>query len=230
MIRKGSAKWKLVEAVLGKSDMVLLFGKPTGTGKSWAAQHIGLKKDQKVYNITCCPEMSSAELRGHYLPKGNEFVFHYGVGSKAWLEGARLVLEEIDKVGGDVETFLHGLLDTKGSAEITLPNGETIRPHKNFQCVATMNGSPASLIQPIRNRFPVQIEILENNPDALLVLSEDLRDAAARTVSVEESRHIDFRFWLAFDKLRKDVEEDLALQAIFGDRAQDIKNEFLLRL
>lgn len=225
--------WEVAEAVMGVSPRVLLRGKP-GTGKTYHAVHSALREDQKVYTITMTEETPAAELRGHYVPKGNEFVWSDGPAMMAWREGARLVINEIDRSSEDVLSLMYAILDDPDFAELTLPTGEKVRPKEGFQVVATMNGLPEDLPDALQDRLPVDIEITDVNPEALSRLPEDLREPAKNTALAKTSeRGVSIRMWLEFASLReklptalKDDEAGLriAAQAVFGDKALDALN------
>jgi hypothetical protein len=202
------------------SRRVLFFGKP-GTGKTYTAIHSALDEGQKVYNITLTPDTPMAEIRGHFLQKGGDFVWHDGPGILAWREGARLVVNEIDKASEDLLTFLYGLMDDPDFAEYTLPTDEVVKPKKGFQVVATMNGEPEDLPDALQDRLPVQIEIKEMHPDAIATLPEDLQEAAKSTaLAPTEARSISIRMWKEFALLREHIDDiSVAAQAVFGEDA-----------
>lgn len=90
--------WAVTDAVMGISRRILLHG-PPGTGKTYAATRRALPEDGKVYSITMTEETPMAEIRGHFVQKDNSFVWMHGPAVRAWLEGARLVINEIDQIG-----------------------------------------------------------------------------------------------------------------------------------
>lgn len=204
--------WKVAEAVVrAGTGNTLLYG-PPGTGKSYAAQ----SGASDVFNITITPETPAAELRGHYHPRGGEFVWQDGPVVAAMRRGCRLVLNEIDHAGGDTLSFLLAALDNPESCRITLPSGETVRPSHGFHVVATMNGQPGDLLPALRDRFAAAVEISDVHPAAIERLSPDLRNAARGTVGAEGSDRISLRSWLCFDKLRPIVGPETAAQAVFS--------------
>lgn len=215
--------WDLVAKVISYSRTTLLSG-PPGTGKSYSA-HTADLDGRKVYTVTLTPDTPAAELRGHYVPVGGEFVWRDGPVISAWRDGARLVINEIDHAGGDALSFLLAALDSPETARLTLPTNETVRPADRFQVVATMNGDPdRDLPAALRDRFPVRISIEEAHPQGIQALPEDLRDAAAGTVTADDpERRITLRAWLAYADLRGKVGAETAANAVFGtDRGPDI--------
>lgn len=218
--------WEIIKAVIATSRRVLLYGLP-GTGKTFIAARYEVE-DTIVYQQTLTEESPMAELRGHFLPKGSEMVWMDGPGIRAWREGARLVINEIDHASGDVLSFLLALLDDPEFAEFTLPTGELVRPAEGFHVVATMNGQPYDLPLPLQDRFPVTIEILDVNPEAIEALPEDLRvPAQTGALVVDQDRRLSVRMWTEFASLRLKLAAladdeaqgyEMAAKAIFGDR------------
>jgi MoxR-like ATPase len=219
--KPGPDTWELVASVLEHSRAVLMHGKP-GTGKTYAAQSLGLRKGQSVYTITMTPETPAAEIRGHYVPKGDVFLWQDGPAIRAWREGGRLIINEIDLAGGDVMGLLYAITDSKLSAALTLPTGELVRPHDGFQVVATTNSNPVELPDAIQSRFPVSLEIKEANPVAINQLPDDLREAARGSCLAEDERRISIRCWLEYAYLRSKIGTGAAAAAVFGSRAADV--------
>ena len=207
--------WDLVASVIRHSRSTLLYG-PPGTGKSHAA-HTADRDGRPLFTVTMTPDTPAAELRGHYVPVGNEFRWQDGPAIRAWREGGRLVINEIDHAGGDSLSFLLACLDSPETACLTLPTGELVRPSPNFQVVATMNGDPDEELPPaLRDRFPVAIEITEAHPAGIASLPQDLQMAATGSVlASDQSRRVTLRAWLAFAALRTRIGSEAAAKAVF---------------
>lgn len=226
-------EWAVAEAVIGVADKVLLYG-PPGTGKTTVAATHNLG-GRKVFSVTMTEEKSASELVGHLTPVGDVFEWMDAPGAASWrvdpgtgLAG-RLVINEIDHAAGDALDVLHVLCDDPAIASLTLPKHdlETIRPGKGFQVVATMNGTPDSLPEAVRDRFPVAIPLNSVRPSALAALDEDLRRPAATTSTIGDSRRrIGIRAWFAFQHLRREVGPDLAGRAVFGAGYRDLLSQW----
>lgn len=214
--------WQRFELAAPHMEKILLHG-PPGTGKTWQAIRVGVPSGRKVYAVTLTSETPAAELRGHFVPKGNVFSWMDGPAIKAWREGARLVLNEIDHASEDTLSFLLALLDEPGSARITLPSGETVTPAEGFSVFGTMNRKPESLPSPLRDRFPVALLIDQVHPGAYEALPQDLRNPAKEMGKVpEETRRISVRSWNAFARLREKATHEQAARIVFGERAGDV--------
>jgi MoxR-like ATPase len=222
--------WGVIESCIRAARVLLLHGVP-GTGKSHAAHSASLD-GRELFTVTLTQDTPAVELRGHLWPvaskdrKATEFVWKDGPAIAAWRNGGRLVINEIDHAGGDCLSFLMNILDTEATAAITLPTGETLRPHPRFQCIATMNGNPdLDLSEALRSRFDCNIEVVDPHPNGIAALPEDLREAARHTVACENAdRRITLRAWLAFAKYREELGAEHAAFAVFGNRAEDVLN------
>lgn len=216
--------WNIIEAVERGAPRVLLYG-PPGTGKTTSAYNAAAALGKSVYNITLSDETPAAELRGHFVPAGTEWKWMHGPAVRAYLEGAILILDEIDKASQDALDFLHGLLNDPKVAQITLPTGEMIRPNPGFQCIATMNGELEDLQPALQDRFSIAIEVRDPHPDAIKSLPKDLQSVAKKVEDYENAeRPATLRRWAAFALLRElpDVGSAEAAKAVFAHRAGEL--------
>jgi MoxR-like ATPase len=160
---------------------VLLYGQP-GTGKTYYAMNYKLN-GKPAYRLVCTEEMTDADLIGMWRPTNvngeRGLTFVEGVAIQAWRTGGRLVVDEINRVNGDIESRLMSLIDTYASSSWQHPEtGEVITPHPDFSVVATMNGEPDDLGRAIQDRLVVQLEINEPHPDGIAALPQYLQDMA----------------------------------------------------
>ena len=221
--------WYFVEKVLdSESAQTLYLWGPAGTGKTYTACRSG-KGDRDVYVITRTPETPAAELRGMWIPKGNEFVWQDGVFIEAMRKGARVVVNEIAHASHDVIAIMHPVLESRDTAQLTLPNLETIRPAKGFQVICTDNLPPTQLPEPLRDRFKSVLHVDRPHPDALARLPEDLRDAALRTFDLEGDRAVSVRGWLSVLDFEPEFGRKDAFRVVFGqERGEQIFNAIAL--
>jgi len=208
--------WVFLEKLLVMPEIrtFFLYG-PPGFGKTYAAYHFGRSRGD-VYAVTLTPETPAAELRGMWVPRGNEFVWHDGPFTAAMREGARLVINEVSHASDDVLSILYPVLESERTARLTLPTRETVRPQPGFQVLCTDNMAPLSLPPALRDRFDCVVEVDEPHPDALALLDEPLRRAALQSAKLEPERAIGLRAWLMIMKLREALGLSGACRAVLG--------------
>lgn len=225
--------WGAIEDTIQLTRRTLLYG-PPGTGKTHTAVHGGLREGEQVFAKTLTQEMTSHELLGTWMPMpdeengGQRFVWHDGPAIKAWrlshTQPVRLVLNELDRAGPDIQSILYVLVDDLQTACITLPTGETLTPGKFFSAVATMNGEPADLPPALEDRFAVRFFVNEIHPGALAILPDYLRPLAEETaITPDPARRVSIRAWLAlYELLAKGLDDEIAARCVFGARWMDL--------
>jgi MoxR-like ATPase len=214
--------WQDVEQTLEAGvNRLVLYG-PPGTGKTYAGLTMATK-DRPTFRLICTPDMTNADVTGAWMPneKGT-FSWHEGQAVKAWRTGGRLIVDEIDKAGGDVFATLLAMTDSPESCKWENPQtGKVETPQEGFSVVMTTNlENLEDLPEAIRSRFPIRIRINKPHHTALERLSPDLRDYAERSADLGE-RRIDLRTFFAYDSLRRSVGSERAAHLIFDDKAKD---------
>lgn len=172
----------------------LLIGE-TGTGKTSAVRYIAKLLGQPYVRVNLNGHITPDELIGTKSASGGSTFFEKGVIIQAMEQGALLVVDELNAAPPDTTFIFHSLLDDDRT--ITLPNGETVKPHPNFRFFATMNPDYAGtkvLNAAFFDRFPVVVEfgtpkasvekalvmakgVNENYADMLLVFATGARQA-----------------------------------------------------
>ena len=201
---------------------VILYG-PPGTGKTSIAVKLR-NRGQELYRLTFTSEQSSANMIGFFRPQGDEFVFNDGEGVKAFLGeekrireiagdrtspvitvhyGGLLVIDEIDKGSPDMLDALYEVGNDRMIACLDLPDGRRVTPQDGFYIVATMNGLPDDLPDPIKDRFPIRIPVWGPGEEQLALLSEPTRricrEAYEKMQGTGLSPDLTFRALRAFD-------------------------------
>lgn len=219
--------WQALEDCLNNGiDRVILYG-PSGIGKTYAGLTMG-NIDGGAHRLVCTEDMTNSDVTGAFMPnERGTFTWNYGSAVKAWegngIIGGRLIVDEVDKAGGDVFATLLSMLDSPESATWENPEtGRVHRPRNGFSAIMTTNvENMEELPTALADRFPIRIRINAPHPDALLRLSPDLRKYAVRMADAGE-RRISLRAFMAFDKLRNNIGAERAAVLTFGDRAEAI--------
>jgi MoxR-like ATPase len=223
--------WPEIEAVACGAYRSLFYG-PPGTGKSTLAYTVSERLGLPLYNITLTDETPAAELRGHFVPTGERWDFMKGPAARGYVEGALVLLDEIDKASQDCLDFLHGFLNDQRLARITLPTGEIIQAKEGFKVIATMNGDYEDLRPSMQDRFQIAIEVTEPHPAAIAALPDDLQGAAMNIESYDNiQRPSTIRRWAALAALRElpDIGMEVAAKAIFAHRASEFMDAVKMR-
>ena len=219
--------WQQVsDALEAGIDRLILFG-TAGTGKTYAGLNYG-NTDSGAYRLICTDDMTNSDVTGCWQPNDNgSWSWLDGQAIRAWrgdgVSGGRLVIDEIDKAGGDVFATLLAMTDSPESAQWEHPQTrEMVVPRDGFSVVMTTNIEQMNeLPMALKDRFPVCIRITEPHPSALLKMSEDLREYARQMCDAGE-RRISLRSFYAFDKLRTALGTKKAATMVFGERAKNI--------
>jgi len=217
--------WQTVKDALDAGiDRIILFG-TAGVGKTYAGLNFG-ELNGGAHRLICTDEMTNADVTGCWQPTSSgSWSWLEGAGIKAWqgngTVGGRLVIDEIDKAGGDVFATLLAITDSPESARWEHPQSkQIIKPTAGFSVVMTTNIEQMSeLPMALKDRFPVAIRINEPHPDALLLMSEDLREYARKMCDAGE-RRISLRSFYAYDKLRTSLGAKKSAEIVFGERSK----------
>lgn len=143
-----------------KQDLPILLIGEAGTGKTSIARFLAHKRQQGYTRISMTGFTTPDELIGSKAIKDGATYYEDGILTKAMKEGHLVVLDEINATTPDCLFIIHGLLDE--DKRLTLPNGEIVRPHKDFRFIATMNADyegTKGLNRALLDRFSIIIAI-----------------------------------------------------------------------
>ena len=226
--------WQDVNDILASGiNKLILFG-PPGTGKTFAGLNMG-NVLAGAHRLICNEDMTSADVTGHFKPSGDgTWKWQDGTVIKAWqgdgINGGRVVADEIDRASGDVMSQLLAMFDSEESASWEHPEtGRILKPKKGFSVFMTTNiEDMRELPNALQDRFPVAVRINTPHPDALTMLSPDLRGAAAASADADRDRRFSVRAFMAFDTLRKTVSVEKAARLTFGKHYQSVLDALLV--
>jgi MoxR-like ATPase len=218
--------WELAEKALEAGATRLLLWGPPGVGKSrWALDVLARGRQAAPVRVYLNQDVVVQELLGHWVPRGQEFHWHYGPVARAWLCGAGLVIDEVGRASGAVLDLLLAVLDDTETARIMLPSGEEIRPVPEFAAIATSNTPPDSLDPALLDRFDAVIHVPVPHPDLVRRLNEELEGLGevVRDSYFDEERAISPRRALIFARfMRAGLNAESAARLAFGPRAKDV--------
>jgi hypothetical protein len=197
----------------------LLFGKP-GSGKSTLACSLMPEYER----ITLNEAQFADALLGKFLLNNGSTEWVNGPATRAAIKGCPLVIEEIHKGGGELNSTLNMILDDEAICSINLDSGESVVPAEGFRVIATMNGSPEQLDEALLDRFDVVVRCDTPHDGILRRLSPEsgaylMNKYANEPATAEEwVPKQSTRNFIAFEALKaQGVSQEFAAELIFGE-------------
>jgi nitric oxide reductase NorQ protein len=144
---------------------VLLKG-PTGCGKTRFMEYMAWKLNRPLITVACHDDLTSSDLVGRYLVKGNETVWVDGPLTRAVRIGACCYLDEIVEARKDTTVVIHPLADDRRILPME-KRGEILTAAPEFMLIISYNPGYQSIMKDLkpstRQRF-VSLEF--HYPDA----------------------------------------------------------------
>lgn len=214
--------WRDAYTLLTNSDRVALFG-PPGTGKTFAAMHTA---PSRAYRVAMTGDNGTGDLLGMWMPSPTGgFRYAEGVAVRAMREGARIVVDEVDRASAEALGALLLISDT--SASITWENPETleiVRPAPGYSVAFSTNLEDWHRLDiALRDRMVAPVRINEPHPDAIARLPHQFQNIARTTADRPVGERVSMRAWLEIAHLAEIVGTPDALRLVLGEeRAADI--------
>ncbi|MBU2648821.1 CbbQ/NirQ/NorQ/GpvN family protein [bacterium] len=200
---------KIFRAAFLAKIPVLLKG-PTGTGKTRFVEYMSYQlsremsleeKDGNAFlaliTVACHEDLTTTDLVGKFLLKGDETIWVDGPLTRAVLKGAICYLDEIVEARKDTTVIIHPLSDHRRLLPID-KKGTIIEAHPNFFLVISYNPGYQSLIkdlkQSTKQRFiAIDFDYPAREQEALIIQHEaDINQEIAYELAKlgEKIRHL----------------------------------------
>lgn len=102
-----------VALAAAKNRLPLLLKGPTGCGKTRFMEYLGWRLQRPLITVSCHDDLSTSDLVGRYLVRGNEAVWQDGPLTLAVRAGAICYLDEIVEARKDTTVVIHPLTDNR---------------------------------------------------------------------------------------------------------------------
>jgi nitric oxide reductase NorQ protein len=132
-----------------KNKLPLLLKGPTGCGKTRFMQYFAWKLQLPLITVSCHDDLSTSDLVGRYLVKGNEAVWVDGPLTLAVRKGAICYLDEIVEARKDTTVVIHPLADDRRQLPIE-KLGEILTAPPDFMLSVSYNPGYQSVVKDLK--------------------------------------------------------------------------------
>ena len=171
-----------------ESRLPVLLKGPTGCGKTRFVEHMTWEIFQKkeisdpLITVSCHEDLTSTDLVGRYLLKGDETVWQDGPLTQAVRTGALCYLDEVVEARKDTTVLIHSLTDHRRVLPID-KTSEILQAHQDFLLVISYNPGYQSILKDLkpstRQRFvSLTFDYPDEELEAAIIEHESGADAS----------------------------------------------------
>jgi nitric oxide reductase NorQ protein len=139
---------QVFETAYEKGLPVLLKG-PTGCGKTRFMEYMAWRLKRPLITVACHDDLTSGDLVGRYLIRGNETVWMDGPLTRAVKVGALCYLDEIVEARKDTTVVIHPLADDRRILPVE-KRGEILDADPGFMLVISFNPGYQSIMKDLK--------------------------------------------------------------------------------
>ncbi len=159
----------------GNQLPVLLKG-PTGCGKTRFMEYMAWRLKRPLLTVACHDDLTSGDLVGRYLIRGNETVWNDGPLARAVKAGGFCYLDEIVEARKDTTVVIHPLTDDRRILPVE-KKGEVLSAAPEFMLILSFNPGYQSIMKDLkpstRQRFvSLEFNYPEENDEIAIVKRE----------------------------------------------------------
>src|ERR1700759_4123962 len=133
-----------------RQGLALVLKGPTGCGKTRFVEAMAYDLGRPLITVACHDDLTTADLVGRYLLKGDETVWVDGPLTRAVREGAICYLDEVVEARQDTTVVLHPLADHRRQLPIERL-GVTLDAAPGFGLVASYNPGYQSVLKDLKD-------------------------------------------------------------------------------
>lgn len=131
------------------NQLPLLLKGPTGCGKSRFMQYLAWRLRLPLITVSCHDDLSTADLIGRFLVKGNESVWQDGPLTLAVKAGGICYLDEVVEARKDTIVVIHPLTDDRRELPVE-KLGKIFRAPPEFMLVVSYNPGYQSILKDLK--------------------------------------------------------------------------------
>ena len=133
-----------------RQGLALVLKGPTGCGKTRFVEAMAYDLGRPLITVACHDDLTTADLVGRYLLRGDETVWVDGPLTRAVREGAICYLDEVVEARQDTTVVLHPLADYRRQLPIERL-GETLYAAAGFGLVVSYNPGYQSVLKDLKD-------------------------------------------------------------------------------